>query len=83
MSRQLTVVRAADITAPNQTIPAWLVEHLWGSGAVGVIGGAPKTCLCRARHNPIHAASRIMPRERSLLLFRRTSRRRFLLANAA
>ena len=40
--RQLTVVRAADITAPDQLAPAWLVEHLWGSAAVGVIGGAPK-----------------------------------------
>jgi hypothetical protein len=43
-SRPLTVVRAADITAPEQATPAWLVEHLWGSGAVGVLGGAPKSC---------------------------------------
>lgn len=42
--RQLTVVRAADVTAPDHHAPAWLVEHLWGSGAVGVIGGAPKSC---------------------------------------
>lgn len=42
MSRHLTVVRAADITAPEQTTPAWLIEHLWSRGAVGVIGGAPK-----------------------------------------
>jgi hypothetical protein len=43
-SRQLKVVRAADITAPQQPTPPWLVEHLWGSCAVGVIGGAPKAC---------------------------------------
>lgn len=43
-NRLLTVVRAADITAPEQSAPAWLVEDLWGSGAVGVIGGAPKAC---------------------------------------
>jgi hypothetical protein len=41
-SRPLTVVRAADIRIPDQTTSLWLVEHLWGSGAVGVIGGAPK-----------------------------------------
>lgn len=43
-SPQLTVVRAANITAPQQSTPPWLVEHLWGSCAVGVIGGAPKAC---------------------------------------
>lgn len=41
-SRQLTVVRAAEISAPDQAAPAWLVEHLWSRDAVGVIGGAPK-----------------------------------------
>jgi hypothetical protein len=41
-SRPLTVVRAADIAAPDQSTPAWLVEHLWGSGAVGMLGGPPK-----------------------------------------
>jgi len=41
-NRPLTVVRAADIRMPDHTTPLWLVEHLWGSGAVGVIGGAPK-----------------------------------------
>ena len=40
--RPLTVVRAADIRIPDQTLTLWLIEHLWGSGAVGVIGGAPK-----------------------------------------
>lgn len=44
MNGPLTVVRAADIVAPVHTAPAWLVEHLWSSGAVGVIGGAPKSC---------------------------------------
>jgi hypothetical protein len=42
VSAPLTVMRAADITAPEQSRPAWLVEHLWTNGAVGVIGGAPK-----------------------------------------
>ncbi|MBI4538672.1 MAG: AAA family ATPase [Gemmatimonadetes bacterium] len=41
-TRQLTVVRAAEIAAPDQATPAWLIEHLCGSGAVAVIGGAPK-----------------------------------------
>ena len=42
-------------TAPLPTLPvhalqerpaqaAWLVQHLWGAAAVGVIGGAPKAC---------------------------------------
>ena len=43
MTHELTVVRAADLSAPDPAAPAWLVEHLWGSGAVGVIGGAPKS----------------------------------------
>ena len=42
MTRQLTVVRAADIAAPEKTAAPWLVQDLWGTGAVGVIGGAPK-----------------------------------------
>lgn len=42
MNRPLTVVRAADIRIPEQTPTLWLIEHLWSSGAVGVIGGAPK-----------------------------------------
>ena len=40
--RPLTVVRAAELSAPEQDAPAWLVEHLWSRDAVGVIGGAPK-----------------------------------------
>jgi hypothetical protein len=42
MSRPLTVARAADIRMPDQTPGHWLIEHLWGNGAVGVVGGAPK-----------------------------------------
>jgi hypothetical protein len=38
----LTVVRAADIQMPQQTPTLWLIEHLWGNSAVGVIGGSPK-----------------------------------------
>ena len=37
----LPVVRVGDL--PCQDTPRrWLVEHLWGASAVGVIGGAPK-----------------------------------------
>ena len=44
MSDELHVVRAADVAerAPDET--PWLIEGLWGSGGVGVIGGAPKSC---------------------------------------
>lgn len=42
MSHELTVVRAAEISAPDPAAPTWLVEQLWATGAVGVIGGAPK-----------------------------------------
>jgi len=41
---ELTVVRAAEISLPEQTAQPWLVEHLWSRGAVGVLGGSPKTC---------------------------------------
>ncbi len=44
MIRPLPVVRAAEIAAPDHATPAWLVTDLWGRGAVGVIGGAPKCC---------------------------------------
>src|SRR5712691_3385587 len=44
MTRPLTLVRAADIVDPAPATSAWLVEPLWGRGAVGVIGGAPKSC---------------------------------------
>jgi len=41
---QLRVTRAAQIRKQPQDEQPWLVESLWGSGAVGIIGGAPKTC---------------------------------------
>lgn len=41
--RELRVVRAADVAARAEDEPRWLVEGLWGAGAVGVIGGAPKS----------------------------------------
>jgi hypothetical protein len=50
-----------DAIAPEQR---WLIEGLWAAQAVGILGGEPKCCLCRARHKQHHAASRIMPRER-------------------
>ena len=40
----------------------WLIEGLWAAEAVGIVGGEPKCCLCRARHKQHYAASRIMPR---------------------
>jgi hypothetical protein len=38
----LPVVRAAALEAPAQR-QTWLIEQLWTSGAVGVIGGSPKS----------------------------------------
>jgi len=29
---------------PEPDLPQWLVQDLWGAGAVGIIGGAPKAC---------------------------------------
>jgi hypothetical protein len=41
---ELRVVRAADVLArPAEELP-WLIQSLWGAGAVGMIGGAPKSC---------------------------------------
>jgi hypothetical protein len=40
----------------------WLVENLWTDRSVGLIGGAPKSLLCRTRHKRLHAASLVMPR---------------------
>jgi hypothetical protein len=57
----LAVVRAADLDE-GDTLPRWLVDTLWARSAVGVLGGAPKCCLCRARHKQHHAASRVVPR---------------------
>ena len=40
----LRVVRAAQIRDLSADHPPWLIKPLWGAGAVGVIGGAPKSC---------------------------------------
>jgi len=40
----LRVVRAAELEARTTEQPLWLVDGLWGGGAVGVIGGVPKSC---------------------------------------
>jgi hypothetical protein len=37
----LPVVRVGEIES-DRSGPRWLVEELWGAGAVGVLGGAPK-----------------------------------------
>lgn len=42
--RELRVVRASDLKAPDIKETRWLIESLWGAGAVGVIGGPPKSC---------------------------------------
>ena len=39
----LRVLRAAQIPDPSAEAHPWLVEPLWSAGAVGMIGGAPKT----------------------------------------
>lgn len=39
----LRVLRAAQIPEPSAEAHPWLVEPLWSSGAVGLIGGAPKS----------------------------------------
>lgn len=39
----LPVVRAADLD-DGDARPRWLVEPLWARAAVGVLGGAPKSC---------------------------------------
>lgn len=44
MTAPLQVVRASEIEAPPEGGLPWLLEGLWGDGAVGVIGGAPKCC---------------------------------------
>ena len=42
MSDEFNVVRASDVKESADGQPRWLIESLWGAGAVGVIGGAPK-----------------------------------------
>jgi hypothetical protein len=41
---ELRVLRAAEVTPRPLDEPPWLVEGLWGAGACGVLGGAPKSC---------------------------------------
>lgn len=41
---ELKVVRASEIGPRPEGETPWLIEDLWGAGAVGVIGGAPKSC---------------------------------------
>jgi len=41
---ELRVVQAAKLPPRALEQSPWLVEQLWGHGAVGVIGGAPKSC---------------------------------------
>jgi hypothetical protein len=41
---ELRVVQAAKLPPRALEQSPWLVEQLWGQGAVGVIGGAPKSC---------------------------------------
>jgi hypothetical protein len=57
----LPVARASDLD-PRPPERRWLIEGLWGDQAVGIVGGEPKSCLCRARDKQDHAASRVMPR---------------------
>lgn len=42
--KELRVVRASDLEAPDPKEARWLIESLWGAGAVGVLGGPPKAC---------------------------------------
>ena len=39
----LAIVRAADLD-DGDSLPHWLVDALWARGAVGVLGGSPKSC---------------------------------------
>jgi hypothetical protein len=43
-SEELHVLRAAEIKEQPAGESRWLVEPLWSAGAVGIIGGAPKSC---------------------------------------
>jgi len=42
-TQPLTVKRIAEVDVDTPT-HRWLVEDLWGRGAVGIVGGAPKCC---------------------------------------
>lgn len=39
----------------------WLIEGLWAAEAVGIVGGEPKCCLCRARHKQHFGSPPTMP----------------------
>lgn len=41
-SDELSVVRIAEVGDDAASGSSWLIEGLWGAGAVGVVGGAPK-----------------------------------------
>ena len=41
---EFRVVQAAKLQPRGVEQPLWLVDGLWGDGAVGVIGGTPKSC---------------------------------------
>lgn len=41
---ELRVLHPSRIKPRSEAEPAWLIEGLWGSCAVGLIGGAPKSC---------------------------------------
>ena len=43
-SEALHVLRAAQVREPPAGESRWLVQPLWSAGAVGIIGGAPKSC---------------------------------------
>lgn len=40
----LRVVQIADLPPETDERPAWLIEEIWAREAVGLIGGAPKSC---------------------------------------
>jgi hypothetical protein len=44
VAEELHVLRAAQVHENPAEEPPWLIEPLWGAGAVGIIGGAPKSC---------------------------------------
>ena len=75
MKSALRVVRAAEVPERAASEPTWLVEPLWGLGAVGLIGGAPKcgktwlalelpVAVASGRpalgHYPVHAAGSVL-----------------------
>lgn len=43
MNQTFSIIKAAEIMLDKQEQP-WLINNLWSSEAVGVLGGPPKTC---------------------------------------